>query len=218
MDQQVADRFENALKNGDNLRRQIQRNRRDDKWVDFEPYHRWQSQTVTLLKAVYGQESDYARNFEAATTYKGTPLAELINVERGMGVLTGAAEDFRNQWIWTYPERLRADVFGDLLETAEHLLKEVKCVDAAAVLAGGALEVHIKKLAQKHGVPIGKVAAMNWALWKQKDVYTQPEWHQVDGWYALRNDAAHQNPAPRAPEQVEQMIIGVRDFIVRHPA
>ena len=218
MEQQITDRFENALTRGRALRNQIQRDRRDGKWVEFDPYNHWQSQTLTPLRSVFGQESDYAKNFEAATTYQGIPIAERINVERGMRVLNGAAEDFANQWSRSYPESFRADVFGNLLETAEHLLKEVGCVDAATVLAGGALEVHMKKMVQKHGVPISKVAAMNQELWKQKNVYTQSEWYSVDSWYGLRNDAAHQDPAPRPPERVDLMIAGVRDFINRHPA
>jgi hypothetical protein len=217
MEQQITDRFENALTSGRGLRNQIQRGRRDGNWVEFEPYHHWQSQTLTLLRSVFGQESDYARNFEMATTYKGTPIAELINVERGMGVLNGAAEDVANRWVWTYPERLRADVFGDLLEMAEQLLRD-DYVDAAVVTAGGALEVHVKKLAQKHNVPIGRVAAMNQTL-RQQGVYSQPEWHQVDAWYALRNAAAHQDDdSPRTAPQVELMIAGVRNFIIQHPA
>jgi hypothetical protein len=218
MEQQLTERFENALTRGRNLRNRIQRDGRPGRWVEFEPYHHWQAQTLTLLRAVFGQDSDYARNFETVTTAKGTPIAELVNVDRGMGVLNGAAEDFTNRWSRTYPETLRADVFGDLLETAEQLLRD-DYVAAAAVTAGGALEVHVKKLAHKHGVPLGRVAIMNQALWREKGAYTQPEWRSVDSWYDLRNAAAHQDDAsPRSAPQVQLMIAGVRDFIIRHPA
>ena len=218
MEQQIADRFEHAQRKGRDFKNQIQRDRSDRKWVEFEPYNDWQSQTLRLLKSVFGPENDYARNFESATTNGSFPTAQATNVERGMGVLNGAAEEIARGWAWQYPERLRGEVFEDLLEAAEQLLRD-GWVDAAAVTAGGALEVHIKKLAEKHGVPIGKVSIMNQALWKEKGVYTQPEWRSVDSWYDLRNAAAHQDDdSPRTVPQVELMIAGVRDFIIRHPA
>lgn len=218
MEQQITDRFENALARGSDLQNRVRLDESGWKWVDSEAFNHWQSQTQTLLRSIFGQDSDYARNFETATTHKGVPIAQLHYVEGGMGVLNGAAEDFRRNWIGSYPERLRADVFEDLLEVAEHLLGE-GFVDAAVVSAGGALEVHVKKLAQKYGVPLGRVATMNQALWREKGAYTQPEWRSVDSWYDLRNAAAHQDEnAPRSAPQVQLMIAGVRDFIVRHPA
>ena len=217
VDQQITDRFQNALTKGRNLSNQIQQHRSDGKWVEFAPYLEWQSQTLTLLQTVFGPEHTYARNFESATTHQGVPMAQVINAERGMGVLNGAAEDLAQGWSWQYREILHAEVFDDLLDMADHLLKDGGYVDAAAVLAGGALEGHLRELSQKHNVPIGKAAAMNEALWK-KGVYTQPTWRNVQAWYDLRSDAAHQKPETRTVQDVAHMITGVRTFISQYPA
>jgi hypothetical protein len=217
VDQMIGDRLQNALEKGRNLRNQIQRDRRDGSWVESAPYLEWQSQTLTLLQTIFGLEHTYARNFESATTYLGVPTAQLYNAERGMGVLNAAAEDLVKGWAWQYREVLHAEVFDDLLDMADHLLQDGGYVDAAAVLAGGALEGHLRSLSQKHNVPIGKATVMNEALWK-KGVYTKPTWRMVQGWYDLRSDAAHQKPGHRLVPDVTSMITGVRNFISQYPA
>ena len=88
---------------------------------------------------------------------------------------------------------------------------------AAAVLAGGPLEGHLRKLSQKHNVPIARVAAMNDELWKQS-VYTKPTWRKVQAWYDLRSDAAHASPGNYSVDEVIRMIAGIRDFIRLYPA
>ena len=112
-----------------------------------------------------------------------------VNVKSGIGVLVGADEDISRGWAWEYREILHREVFDDFLDMADHLLKEGGYKEAAAVLAGGALEGHLRMLSQKHDIPISKVAAMNEALWK-KDVYSKPTWRDVQAWYDLRTVAA----------------------------
>ena len=51
----------------------------------------------------------------------------------------------------SFEELVHGDMFGDCLEMSDHLL-DAGYKDAAAVLAGSILEVHMKKLCGKYGV------------------------------------------------------------------
>jgi hypothetical protein len=216
-EQMIADQFQNVLAKGRALNnRRIVRSNRDDQ-IENEPFLEWHSQSLTLLLTVFGPDHPFTKNFEAGTMQKGYPQPFLRFVQKGMGVLVGAEENFLRGWNRQYREILHAEVFDDILEMADHLLTEGGYVDAAAVLAGGALEGHLRSLSQKHNVPIGKASAMNEELWK-KGIYTKPTWRMVQGWYDLRSDAAHQSPGTRSAQDVTNMITGVRSFISQYPA
>lgn len=62
-----------------------------------------------------------------------------------------------------------------------------------------------------------KAEAMNSELAKQ-GVYSNLEQKSVTAWLDLRNKAAHGKYDEYNKNKVEQMIMGVRDFIVRNPA
>lgn len=218
VDQMIADRFQNVLAKGRRLlSNHVIKQQGYGARILNEPFLEWHSQSLTLLRTLFGPDHAYTREFEAGTSYQGVSMAEPWAVESGMGVLTAAQEDLARGWAWQYREVLHAAVFDDLLEMAEHLLKDGGYVDAAAVLAGGALEGHLRELSQKHNVPVGKVSAINEALWK-KGVYTKPTWRSIQAYYDLRNDAAHQVPGPRTVLEVTHMIAGVRTFISQYPA
>src|ERR1700733_15372080 len=51
------------------------------------------------------------------------------------------------------PELVRAEVFDDFLNMVSYLLKE-GFKDAAAVMAGGVIEEHLRKLCIKHSLPL----------------------------------------------------------------
>jgi len=62
-----------------------------------------------------------------------------------------------------------------------------------------------------------KADAINSELAKQ-GVYNKLEQKSVTAWLDLRNKAAHGKHGEYKENQVKQLIIGVRDFIVRNPA
>src|SRR5688572_29560554 len=110
---------------------------------------------------------------------------------------------------------------------ANYLLSE-RYKDAAAVMAGGALEQHIKRLTPKHGVPLTsadknglpvprRAQTLNDELYKA-GAYLVGDQKQVTAWLDLRNDAAHANYGKYTDKQVGLLIAGIRDFITRVPA
>lgn len=132
----------------------------------------------------------------AAPTYSGTsnPLESLC------GLLRALRAEYDADRLQSFRELVHADVFADFLEMADHLLEQ-NYKDAAAVMTGGVLEEHLRKLCGRHSIPgtntdrAGKVHpkmtdAMNTDLAKG-GVYGNIERQSVAAWAAIRNAAAH---------------------------
>lgn len=144
------------------------------------------------------------------------------------GVLEALRDDVRHGVLATFEELVHADVYADLIAQGEGLLRD-GYARAAAVLAGAALEEHIKLLAAKHGTGTTnadgspkKAVVMNAEL-KKAGLYTETQRATVEGWQKLRNDAAHGNPGfdgdnTSLVPNIGPMIQGVRAFVAAFPA
>lgn len=144
-------------------------------------------------------------------------------VPRYVGILTALRSDVASGWIESVAEIVRAETFADAVEQAVELNNK-GFKDPAAVIAGTALESHLRLLAAKHGVaatyPAGgskKADFLNAELVKAH-VYTNVQQKAVTAWLGIRNAAAHGEYSTYETSQVAQMIEAVRDFISRFPA
>ena len=99
------------------------------------------SQYLVLMKKVSDQpiaDKPYARDEE-------------VKADRLRGILSALKADYEAGRMETFRELVHASLFTDFLEMAEYFLeKEYK--DPAAVIAGGVLEEHLRKICGKHGV------------------------------------------------------------------
>ena len=163
--------------------------------------------------------STHARGAERQreNEYPHTRLAEL------MGIATALRDDIAARWLESVIELVRADTYNDYLEMAEGLLGQ-RYKDAAAVVAGTSLEVHLRSLATKHGVSLQagngspkKADTMNADL-KGAGVYSGLEHKQVTAWLHLRNSAAHGQYGDYTDADVRHLIDGVRNFASKYPA
>jgi hypothetical protein len=135
------------------------------------------------------------------------------------GILSALRADYEAGRLRSFEELIHADLFSDFLEMAEYLLDE-GYKDPAAVIAGGVLEEHLRKLCGKHGVTIPakpKLDTMNADL-ARAGAYNKNDQKQVTAWAARRNDAAHGNYSNYGHAEVKLMVAGIRDFISRNPA
>jgi hypothetical protein len=151
-----------------------------------------------------------------------------LNVMRPLvAILKGMKFAYENGDLADVSEMVHADVFGDFLEMGRYLLDE-KFKDAAAVMVGGVLEEHLRKLCVKNSIPIevpgpgGKmrpkmIDGMNTEL-RQKGVYSKTDQLQVTAWGAIRNAAAHADYDDYSMDQVRVMLDGVTGFVSRFPA
>ena len=178
-----------------------------------------------LVKRITGTNSEYYKqidkiSFKSKFRYAIRRLTQLI------GVLKALYQDLKAGYLKSFSELIHADVFSNYIEMAEYLLEE-GYKDPAAVITGSTLEEHLRKLCIKNGIDIeimskGKLRpinadSLNSELAKQ-GVYSKLEQKSVTAWLGLRNNAAHGNYGEYHDNQVKQMIMGVRDFIVRNPA
>ena len=139
-----------------------------------------------------------------------------------MGIAKALLSDTQNDYLLSFEELLHGDLFSDFLEMALHLADQ-RYKDAAAVLAGSTLEIHVRKLCDKYGVTIKsgqntrKADTLNAELVKA-GAYTKLDQKNVTAWLGLRNNAAHGQYSEYTLDQVKLLIDSVRDFISRCPA
>ncbi|MFI5888103.1 hypothetical protein [Streptomyces sp. NPDC051554] len=131
-------------------------------------------------------------------------------------------DDLNSGWTETVVELVHADTYGDFLEMADGLLaKGYK--DAAAVITGTSLEVHVRALCAKNGVTTAvagkpkKADTMNADL-KKAGVYDGLQQKQITAWMDLRNKAAHGDYGDYDDTQVRLFIDGVQAFLMKYPA
>ncbi len=219
----IETRLERAIEKGEtNLREHVRDGHMGRVYIDGGAHEEWYAQSLSLLQTVFGTESTYAKHFA-----KEAEGSTDNNVERGLGVVRAALEDVSNGYLWTVSELIHAETFDSFLEQAAHLL-EAKYKDAAAVIAGSTLEEHLRALGTKHGVPISatnakgktesRAAATISDELKVAGAYNQIENSTVQGFLALRNQAAHGHYKEYEAEQVRSMIDGIRSFMLRNPA
>lgn len=140
------------------------------------------------------------------------------------GALTALRSDYQAGRIQTFRERVHSDMFSDFLEMAEYLLIDEGLKDPAAVLVGGVLEEHLRKLCGKFGVPVAtpdgkpkKLDTMNADLVKE-GAFGKNEQKQITAWAAIRNSAAHAEYTKYSKDDVDLMARWVRNFISNYPA
>ena len=150
--------------------------------------------------------------------------SEEYKLERLLGVIKSLQNSVENGYLQNMKALIHGELFDDFVVMAEHLLDE-GYKDASAVIAGGTLESHLRKLCELHSIPTTinggkrpkKADQMNNEL-ASSIVYEKLDQKNVTAWLDLRNKAAHAEYEKYNSEQVRLMISGVRGFIARYPA
>lgn len=110
---------------------------------------------------------------------------------------------------------LQAELFDSELDAARHLLKN-GFLRAAGAVAGVVLEHHLKELADKHEVKLGRkkatMANLNNAL-READVYDVADWRWVQHLGDIRNLCDHKKEREPRPEEVKELIDGTEKAI-----
>jgi hypothetical protein len=140
-----------------------------------------------------------------------------------VGVLQTLRHDYANDFLKNFNELIDADIFTDILEQAGYLFSQ-SYFRASAVVAGVALESHLRKLAERNSIPIttddGKYVnadLLNGEL-RKNGIIDKTLNKSITSWLGLRNDAAHPDSKEINDRLIEPMIAGIRVFIQQHPA
>lgn len=138
------------------------------------------------------------------------------------GILRSLRNAYSNDYLETVTELVHAAMFDDFLEMAGYLLEE-GYKDPAAVLVGGVLEEHLRKLCGRFGIAVTnsdgsvrKASQMNDDL--AKVAFDKLRQKGVTYWLDIRNKAAHGKYGEFDENAVRQMLMGVTDFIAAYPA
>jgi len=181
---------------------------------------------MALIRRVAGADSEFGKPAaKALAEWDPGYIARVMPFVAGG--LTALGNAVRSGYLDTLEELVHAEVFADFLDMAEHLLEQ-KYMDSAAVLVGGVLEGHLRKLCAKNNIPTEwvdqrgrsrpkKVETMNTELAKA-GVYSTADQKNVTAWYGIRLDPAHGDYGKHTNEEVKVMLLGVREFVARLPA
>ena len=179
-----------------------------------------QTRCIAAIERISGRDSAYYR--QLTDEYIRKKIYVHSHLPRQIGVAKALLSDIQNGYLRALEEIIHGDLFSDFLEMAGHLV-EKGYKDAAAVLAGSTLEVHVRNLCDKHGVATtsaGKpknAETLNMDLVKA-GTHTKLDQKNLTAWFGLRNNAAHGKYNEYTQDQVRLLIDSIRDFISRHPA
>jgi hypothetical protein len=174
---------------------------------------------VTAIQRLAPQNSFYFEHLKkivSSEESKGEKIQPLI------GIVKSLKNAYESGYFYSLEQLIHAEMFSDFLDMANYLLQE-NYKDPAAVLIGGVLEGHLRKLCTKNSIPIEvdgkprKIDNMNTELVKV-GLYNRLEQKNVTAWADLRNKAAHALYNEYTANHVELAIEGIRNFILRFPA
>ena len=177
---------------------------------------------TAAIERISGRDSSYFRQIKELEKkrLKRNILTEMSDL---VGIAKALLSDIKNDYIVSFEETVRGNLFGDFLEMATQLIDDNKNKDAAAVLAGSTLDAHIRQLCAKYDVTTTlnekpkQTDTLNAALVKA-GAYTKLDQKNVTAWLGLRNKAVHGDYSAYTMDQVEPFIGGIRNFITRNPA
>lgn len=196
----------------------------DDSYIVDRKFYAYAiSSTLSAINRIAGSDSIYMHQARVFLEEGGPHWR---HIEHLMGILESLKADVRGGFLEPLKELIHAELFSDFLDMADFLLSE-GYKDAAAVMGGGTLESHPRKLCEKNKIDVEissnestrpkKADQLNADLAKKK-VYNALDQKNVIAWLDLRNKAAHAKYDEYTKNHVESMLQGIRNFIAHYPA
>lgn len=188
--------------------------------IDDHEVTSFNSSCVAFIQRAVGSENAYYKQ-ALEVVGKNSGISWNNNIPRLYGVAQSVKRDIEHGYLTRTRELISAELFSDFIEMADHLLNE-DYKDAAAVLLGGVLETHLKKLTEANSIDLfintkpKRAEKLNEEL--GKSVYSLLEQKQVTAWLDLRNKAAHAEYDSYDKAKVDLLSQGLKNFIMSHPA
>jgi len=173
-----------------------------------EVFSQWRTSSLSFLNT-FPPEYIYSREFEARCKD-----LSLEDVEQGLGILRAAGDDIRGGYLQKVETLVSAGVFSDFLEMAEHLLDN-DYKDPAASLVGAVLEDGLRRICRNNNITVkndDNISSLNQKL-AQNHIYNPLQQRQIQVWNKLRDYADHGRFDQYKPDDVIDMLKGVRSFL-----
>jgi hypothetical protein len=181
--------------------------------VDGNKVLAWQLKAINAIEKAAGVNSTHTRHFEEAGKHNYD--TDFDRLQRQRAVLDAVKDDYDGGYLSSARSLARAEVFDTELELAQELLRQAYKLPSA-VVARTVLETALRGLCDLHGLPVGKLDAMNASLAKQQ-VYSVMVQKKVTWLADIGNSAAHGKPEKFSEQDVAEMIDGVTKFIADFP-
>jgi len=198
----------------------------EDNKVAERAAREWVTEAEAALEAVFPPEHPCCRSFkQAMLPDEKMFLHDRIQISGLPGVLAAAKNMLKSGRLGSLAETIRAESCDELLDQADALLAKGHLA-AAATIAGGSLESHLRHLINRHRLVVsgnGSISNYDAAISQARNqgtmtIYSAVDTKLVTGWGGIRNQAAHDPGAFSVSKQdVQRMIEGVRQFIARTP-
>ncbi len=196
------------------------------KYSDFsdqnlETFGQFTLAALAVIERVAGNDSTHAN--QARLVIERLPFPQTQIIPYLAGIVRTLRDEVEADFLKSAREFIQGELFGDFLEMASFLLNE-GYKDAAAVIVGGVIEVHLRKLCVKNSIAVEitengqtkakKADRLNSELAVAK-IYSKLDQKNLTAWLDLRNRAAHAQYNEYTKDQVSLLLQGVRDFIAR---
>ena len=113
------------------------------------------SMSCSAIEQISGRNSMYTRLMKNTLARRSdnihTPNDQSFKVDPLIGIVEALREDIKAGFVQSVEEIIRGELFTDFLDMASHLLEE-GYKDPAAVIAGGAIEAHLRQLCEKNSI------------------------------------------------------------------
>lgn len=234
VDQRIRQRFESLLLEAEELFQETSS-------ADDEAYRRRQSSNVIMVGFhVTIKEKYYSLRTKFLTLLHTLSIKErekdieeqLLKLEGSqydipvlLGFIRGLKDDYESGMLDNISRMIEAEVTADYLGQAERLLQEGQPGKfdhvPAAVLIGATLEDALRRLCHRQMPPIaltkpsGEPKTLNPLIddLKKAGVFNELKAKQLRSWADIRNQAAHGEFTQFNRQDVEQMIVGVENFL-----
>jgi hypothetical protein len=192
-------------------------------WYEQQSAQAWASEAGSAIAAVFPLSHYCRQSWDRLAPLMRPDQTHGGSLEQMLGVLKAATQQIKDGRIGSILDAVRVETGDDLLDQASGLLN-ARHSAAAAVIAGGALEMHLRHLVARNALAVtgdGSISKYDAVIAKARNdgtanVYPSTESKLVTGWGAIRNDAAHDPGAfNRSPEDLRRMIEGIREFLSR---
>ena len=177
-----------------------------------DDYYRFRAEALNLIRRSCGEDSDHYHELRRLADRKETSGNSYYFVNC-FGVVEAAQRDFEAGLLFDMRALIAAELLGDFIEQAEVLLDAGYHVPAAS-LVGAVLEDALRKLCQKHSLPIPdstKIDRLNADL-ARASVYDKLVQKRITALADIRNRADHGHFDKFTKADVEDMVKWVRNF------
>ena len=224
LDDRIKTEVETLVQKGQAMLRKAQGLSRAMEGDELADVASWVTRLGQIIRRLYGENSQHFETYSTAlatTNFYNLHSNWNAQLSQVVGVAKAIEHDLASGLLTDFKSIVQADIFADFLEMGEYLLQE-GYKDAAAVIIGSVLEDGLRKLSERHGLPVtnesGKpltIDPLNNQLSKQ-DIYSKLTQKQITSWAHIRNKAAHGEFGEYNRDQVQMMLLFVQSFASEH--